>query len=228
MKVGRLIEWNKSTEEDSDTPPDQMMNQKFEEYSDPTNIEQLIKDFTEVYTIGIPKQIELKQYRLSDDGKEPIEKTYLTTVHLDKDDHGNPIGYYGFNKDITFQKQIEKSLISSEYQYRTTLESMGDMIHVVDTDMCLILANAPFRKQLKELGMGDDVIGKNLLELFPFLPETVHEEYQQVFNTGETLVAEEKITIQDKTRYVETRKIPVLEDNVVERVVTVIRDKIIP
>jgi PAS domain S-box-containing protein len=225
---GKLKEWNKSTEENSDIPPDQMKNQEYEAYTDPTNRQQLEKDFTEVYSTGIPKQIELKQYRLSDDGKDTIEKTFLTNVHLDKDHHGNPIGYYGFNKDITSQKQIEKSLQSSEYQHRTTLDSMGDIIHVVDTDMNLVLTNELFRKEIQKQGVEDGVIGKNLFELFAFFPEghfkKMQKEYQQVFDNGETLVTVEKTRIQDEVRYTETRKIPVLEDNVVKRVVTVIRD----
>ncbi len=112
----------------------------------------------------------------------------------------------------------------SEFQYQTTLESMDDVIHVMDSDFNLVLANQALRKQTIGLGIQGDLIGRNLFELFPFLPENINKELRQVFDTGKLLVTEEKITIQGEDRYTETRKIPILSSNRVNQIVTVIRD----
>jgi two-component sensor histidine kinase len=49
-------------------------------------------------------------------------------------------------------------------------------------------------------------------------------KYQHVFNSGTLLVSEETTGVQGKNTITETRKIPILENNHVCRIVTVIRD----
>ena len=119
---------------------------------------------------------------------------------------------------------VVEKVKESEFQYQTTLESMDDVIHVIDSDFNLILANQALRKQSIGLGIQGDLIGRNLFELFLFLPENINKEYRQVFDTGKLLVTEEETTIQGEDRYTETRKIPVLSSNRVNQVITVIRD----
>jgi PAS domain S-box-containing protein len=127
-------------------------------------------------------------------------------------------------REVVERKRAEEALRGSELQYRTTIDSMDDIVHVVDTDLRFILFNRAFRQLNKELGLKTDVIGRTVFESFPFLPEGVRDEYRQVFDTGEILVAEETTIVGERELVTETRKIPVLEDGRVARVVTVIRD----
>jgi PAS domain S-box-containing protein len=122
------------------------------------------------------------------------------------------------------RKRVEEALRHSENQYRTTIDSMGDAIHVVDRDLRILLFNETFRRWNEKLGLESNVFGKALYEVFPFLPDTVRDEYHQVFKSGRVLVTEECTTIQDHEFMTETRKIPVFEDKAVARVVTVVRD----
>ncbi|MFX1511912.1 MAG: PAS domain S-box protein [Promethearchaeota archaeon] len=126
--------------------------------------------------------------------------------------------------DISDHKHAEETLRTSESQYRSTLDSMGDMIHVVDADLRIILANNALRQQNKELSLATEVIGLPLSEIYPFLSNTVFEEYQTVFKTGKMLVTEEQTRIGEKEFLTETRKIPFFEEGVTTRIVTVIRD----
>jgi len=122
------------------------------------------------------------------------------------------------------RNKIEKALQDSERQYRTTLNSMGDAIHVVDTNLRFILFNKTFKQWNKRLGLTTDVIGKTIFEVFPFLPDKVREEYREVFETGKVLITNEYHKIGDEKFINETRKIPVFETGKVVRFVTVIRD----
>jgi PAS domain S-box-containing protein len=122
------------------------------------------------------------------------------------------------------RKRAEEALRESELQYRTTLDSMGDAIHVVDTDLRFILFNTAFRQWNKDLGLGTNVIGRTVFEVFPFLPDKVRDEYHQVFNTGEILINEGSTQVGDKDFITETRKIPIYEEGRVVRVITIVRD----
>lgn len=122
------------------------------------------------------------------------------------------------------RSKIEKALRGSEIQYRSTLDSMGDAIHVVDADLRFVLFNKTFKQWNERLGIPTDVIGKTVFEVFPFLVERVRREYQRVFETGEALITEERQTIGEKEFITETRKIPVFEGKRVVSIVTVIRD----
>jgi PAS domain S-box-containing protein len=67
-------------------------------------------------------------------------------------------------------------------------------------------------------------VGKTVSEAFPFLPDHVLDEYHTVFSSGQTLVTEEATTIKGKTYNTETRKIPIIHNESVVQVITIIRD----
>jgi PAS domain S-box-containing protein/putative nucleotidyltransferase with HDIG domain len=124
----------------------------------------------------------------------------------------------------TERVRTEEEMRRSELQYRTTIDSMSDVIHVIDAELRFTLYNTAFRQRIKELDLEADVIGRPLFEVFPFLPHRVRDEYRQVFDTGNTLVTEESTKVETREFITETRKLPVFEGGRVARVVTVIRD----
>lgn len=136
---------------------------------------------------------------------------------------GRPAVHVMF-RDITQHQLGLRALQESESRYRTTLDSMGDLIHLTNREGRIIYANPAFGSYLESLGMDSRVVGKTIMEAFPFLPLKVSEEYGRVFETGRTLTTEESTLIGDREIFTETRKIPVQIEGRVERVVTVIRD----
>ena len=124
--------------------------------------------------------------------------------------------------ELSERRRAEEALRESEHQYRTTLEAMGDAIHVVNRDLTFVLFNAKFLDWNRKLNLTTDVIGKNLLQVFPFLPENVRDEYVRVFQTGEVLMTEESTRLQGQEIFTETRKIPIFREGKVFQVVTVI------
>ncbi len=117
----------------------------------------------------------------------------------------------------------EKALVESEKRYRTTLESLGDAIHVASRELTIELTNTALRNWLNELELNSDIVGLALSEAFPFLEGRVFEEYKAVIESGDLLVTTEKMLVGDKEIFTETRKIPIIEGGEVSRVVTAIR-----
>ncbi|MDP2898845.1 MAG: PAS domain S-box protein, partial [bacterium] len=126
--------------------------------------------------------------------------------------------------DITNRKQAEDALRKSEEQYRSTIDGLDDIIHVVDSNLRMILANAAAERWAKRVCPGRDPVGRTLFEVFPFLPENVRQEYERVFEEGRTLITEEVTPVGGKQYVTETRKIPVFGEGKVTRVITVVHD----
>jgi len=120
--------------------------------------------------------------------------------------------------------RTEQALRESEEEYRATLDSLADPIHVVDANLQVVLVNKALRELAEELHLDTDLIGRPLFEVFPFLSEGVLKEYRRVMETGERLVTEEHMVIAGREFITETRRIPVLEKGKVIRILTVVHD----
>ncbi|MFX0181589.1 MAG: PAS domain S-box protein [Candidatus Hodarchaeota archaeon] len=121
-------------------------------------------------------------------------------------------------------RQMEEAQKELEFQMIKTLDSMVDPTHVIDTDLRIIFFNTAFKQWNKELGLEENVIGKTVREVFPFLPDTVIDEYHQVFKQGKTLTTEGSVQLGEKEIFTETRKIPIFERGKVTRIITAIRN----
>jgi len=122
------------------------------------------------------------------------------------------------------EKELMAELQRSEAQYKSTIDAMTDALHVVDRDLRIVLMNGAFLDWHKRLGLPSDVVGKALSEVYHFLPASLEDEYRRVFETGEPLVSDEVVIVGGNEIMTETRKIPILEDGRVTRVITVVRD----
>ncbi|MGA1839194.1 MAG: PAS domain S-box protein [bacterium] len=125
---------------------------------------------------------------------------------------------------IIEHKRAEETLRESEEQYRTTINSMGDAIHVVDNNLRLILFNDAFTQWNIKLGLPTDINGKSIFEVFPFLSDRVRDEYKKVLDSGKVLFTEEITKIGDREFITEARKIPVFEANKITKIITIIKD----
>ncbi|MFX0123689.1 MAG: PAS domain S-box protein [Candidatus Hodarchaeota archaeon] len=125
---------------------------------------------------------------------------------------------------LTEQKKIKATQHEIGLHLRQTLDSMADAIHVVGPDLRFILFNSAFKQWNKELGLKEDVIGRKITEIFPFISDRIIDEYNQVFSSGKPLITEEQTKIRDEEFIIETRKIPIIVEGKVSRVVTVIRN----
>ncbi|MFC1766520.1 PAS domain S-box protein [Planctomycetota bacterium] len=122
--------------------------------------------------------------------------------------------------------KAQETFVPSEDQYRTTLNSMRDAIHVVNSDLVILLMNDRFENWCGELGLEiDNPIGKTIFDVFPHLPDRLKKEYRQVFSSGQVLTTVEVTEAQGHKIATETRKIPVTDEvGQIGQVITVIRD----
>lgn len=130
----------------------------------------------------------------------------------------------GIARDISEQKLIQNALKQSEQQYRTTIDAMDDMVHVIDADFHILLANHALVNWCTQNGCDPHWQEKTPFDLFKFLDDKIRREYRQVFKQGNVLTTEECYEINGRHHTTECRKIPVIESGRVVRVVTVIRD----
>lgn len=142
-----------------------------------------------------------------------------------RNEQGGVTGYFIALVDITDRVTPAGRRDSiSEAEYRATLNSIGDGIHVVDRDLRFVMVNEALRSRIQGFGIDIDPLGKPLRDIFGFLPAGVDNEYASVFKKGELLVTEEKVTIAGREFISEVRKIPIFEGGTVKQVVTVIHD----
>jgi diguanylate cyclase (GGDEF)-like protein/PAS domain S-box-containing protein len=131
---------------------------------------------------------------------------------------------YGFDHDVTERQQARRALLSSERQYRTTIEAMGDAICVLDRDCRVELANRAFEALSRRAGRQGEIVGENLFALLPFVPEEVRDDYRRVFEEGKVIVTESTYVMNGEEITVEVRKIPIFEGDTVVRAISVARD----
>ena len=133
-------------------------------------------------------------------------------------------------KNLVLKNEINDRMVAeiafreSEKNYKDSLEALPDWIHVVDKNLRFVFMNAQFREVNQSLGLETDIYGKHLTEVFPFLPKQRAAEYENIFTTGEVHIAEEKVKINGREFFTETRLIPIFKDNKVTQMITVIRD----
>jgi PAS domain S-box-containing protein len=126
--------------------------------------------------------------------------------------------------DITERQMAEEELQASKDQYRITIDAMSDGIYLVDAGMRIILINPTFQRWMENLGLSDDLVGKRLPDAIPYLKPDICREFSQVISEGRTLESLDEFEHRGRHFSFETRKIPVMEDGAVVRVVTIMRD----
>ncbi len=126
--------------------------------------------------------------------------------------------------DTTGRKLALDALHESEVLYRATIDSIDHAIHVIDKDRKIIVVNREFERWAKKFDINTSILGKTPTEAFPFLSNKVNAEYDIVFSTGKPVINEEENIVNTEHIYTETRKLPVFDGNVVNRVVTSVED----
>jgi PAS domain S-box-containing protein len=150
---------------------------------------------------------------------------HISEIHVSPLKKDNKIyAIQAIARDITEKVKFIDALTSSEKQYRTSLDSMQEGMHLVNKKLEILYANKSLIELTQNLGLQNDVIGKSIFEAFPFLAQIVREEYKEVFRTGIVHKKEEFFTIGETKVFTYTRLIPIYEGDKVERILTIIED----
>ncbi|MFX0037327.1 MAG: PAS domain S-box protein [Candidatus Hermodarchaeota archaeon] len=244
-RMGQIIDANPSTERLFNRSIENLINRDFLDiHIKPESLLPVFKDrYTSILKGSVPEPLEVQISRYKDG--VPI----WISINDSLVEIGNEMFFQVIIQDITEKKISEqnlkksqeelkilnreleqkisertKDLIKSEQQYRTTIDSLNDPLHVLDKELRIILVNEEFKKWLSKLKIDPNIFGKKIPDAFPFLPDNVLEEYEEVFNTGKILITTETTLLQNIEVITETRKIPIFSEGKVAQVITIIRD----
>lgn len=105
------------------------------------------------------------------------------------------------------------------------LEAIEESVHVVDSDLRIRVFNRSFREWCRTLKIDvDGVVGKNVFDVFGFLPDQIRDEYARVFKTGKSMTTEETVDLDGREIFTRTRKHPIFQGRKVTHVVTIVTD----
>jgi PAS domain S-box-containing protein len=140
------------------------------------------------------------------------------------DKNGTINGLTLFLTDITERKKAKDALRQNEENYQSIIEALPDAVSIIDKDFKVTFANANLLSWLHGIGQNNDIIGRTLLDAFPFLSSTVLDEYRTVFLKGKIIISLESVRIGDTEIVTETHKIPIEENGEIVAVLAIIRD----
>ena len=122
------------------------------------------------------------------------------------------------------RKQSDEALRYSEQLYHTTIDSLSELIHVIDRNGMLLMQNQSFRNRNQRLGLPVEITGKTLPEAFPFQDTEILHTYEAVFETGDPFSFVDEHTINGESFIYDTDIVPIIENGRAERAITVLRD----
>jgi PAS domain S-box-containing protein len=173
--------------------PSEMIGHSLFEYVHPEDREAVLRDFQR--TITTSEEFTTYCRLIQKDGRViHVEEIARKVV----DGEGNIIGYFGVIRDITERKRAEEALRESEEKYRQLFESMGEafVLHEMVYDEegtpvdYLILDINPAYETITGFKR-DDVIGRSIREVIPYVEPIWFERYDDVARNGRSIKFEE-------------------------------------
>jgi len=133
--------------------------------------------------------------------------------------------YHRLILEIRDRKEAEEEVLHSERQYHEALDCFPDWVITVDRKMNLIMVNSPLKQVASDAGFTAELTGYNIVDSFPFVEKAEIDDVKAVFETGIISIGEISFDYEGQHVFVETRKIPVFRNNIVEQVMVVMRDR---
>ncbi|MBN2281548.1 MAG: PAS domain S-box protein [Candidatus Marinimicrobia bacterium] len=121
-------------------------------------------------------------------------------------------------------RQLKREKLWIEKLHQMILDSMDEAVHLVDTNLRIQFINRQCAQWIVKYGSSTDVIGKTLTEAFPFLPDAMIGEYDEILKTGQIKISEDVHTINGNEYFTETRKVPVFDDDQITGIITVMKN----
>ncbi len=111
-----------------------------------------------------------------------------------------------------------------ELEYKAIIDSISDKLIVINHTMAVVLANAAVKKWLLDLHFHTDIENKTIYEALPFLPITMRNDFEAIFENGTSIVGEDSVVINKTKIILEIRKEPIFRENRVHQILIIFRD----
>jgi PAS domain S-box-containing protein len=126
--------------------------------------------------------------------------------------------------DVTERKLAEEKIKYSEYLYNTTINSLNDLLLVIDINFDILLANEALIRFNMQRGFTADLTSKKIFDIYPFFKQYEAEMMHDVFESGKEMVWEESMSDETKLIYFDLKITPIYQSGKVIRAVIFIRD----
>ncbi|MCP4763198.1 MAG: PAS domain S-box protein, partial [archaeon] len=145
---------------------------------------------------------------IEDEFDLPSGKMWVNVNHTPiKDENGNVYAIQLLSYDITAQKLSEEKLRETMGRYKLLVENIDSHLTLYKIDGTILHMN---EKASRNLGLNEqNIIGKNLYELFPTDGLLFKEHAELIVKTGKGLEKEDKITFPDGERWFSSNLRPI-------------------
>ena len=185
--TGKAVRWNRTFRKVSGYTDEEIGELPApDSYYSPEDLERAESFIAEVTTQG-SGTIEL-QLICKDGSKIPTE--YRVSVL--KDRSGEPPHIISIGRDISERRRSDRALHVQRERLARFMDSATDSFHLLDSDLAVIEINetalARIREVESQVRNKEDVVGRSLLDIYPFLRGGSEEaHFREVLSTGEPL-----------------------------------------
>jgi PAS domain S-box-containing protein len=185
--TGKAVRWNRAFSEVSGYTDEEIAELAApDSYYSPEDVERAAAFISEVVTHG-SGMIELQL--ICKDGSQIPTEYKVSTLN---DEKGQPRYIISIGRDVTQRRQADQALRVQRERLARFMDSATDSFHLMDADLRVIEINETALARIRETGSQvqtkENVVGKSLLDVYPFLRGSGEEaRFREVLSTGEPL-----------------------------------------
>lgn len=201
----------------TETPERELLNMNFLPFCDPEHRERIVEKFNNALN-GENQKFEAKF--ISGKSREMV----LDISLIPFSSNGIIAGVYGIAKDITKLKESEAALLRSERKFKALVQEGSDLIGILDLEGRYKFVSETF---YPILGITPkEFIGKSAFEfIHPEDKERVTSNFSELENKNQVLIAPFRFrNAKGEWRWIETKATNLIDDPVIQGIVTNSRD----
>ncbi|WAI02618.1 PAS domain-containing protein [Methanogenium organophilum] len=153
------------------------------------------------------------------DGQVIRMELSISSAHFEKDNYITVLC-----RDITEREEMEAAIRYSEFQYRTTINTLHDILVVIDESFRIIIYNDAFETLCRNSGVRGDIQGMNLKAMGSFFSYEKDSGFLNSFVLQDYFEEEIKYRYNGKFAIYSLRNMPMVENGVFKQSVLYMRD----
>ncbi len=153
------------------------------------------------------------------DGQEIRMELSISSAHFGKDRYITVLC-----RDITERERMEAAIRYSEFQYRTTIDTLHDILVVIDEKFKVVIYNGAFETFCRNSGIKGEIQGMELNCLTPLFSNDQNSEIGALILRHQYFEKDIKYRYKDKFAVYSLRNMPIIEDGVFKQSVLYLRD----
>ncbi|KAF1077911.1 PAS domain-containing protein [Methanogenium sp. MK-MG] len=127
-------------------------------------------------------------------------------------------------RDITEREGMEAAIRRSEFQYRTTINALHDILVVIDESFHVIIFNDAFETLCRNSGIQGRIQGMDLKIMAPFFYSDRGTDFWRFILSSESFEEDIKYRHDGKFAIYSLRNLPIIENGVFKQSVLYLRD----